>query len=94
VPNIFNPDSDLNFNLGVFVGIDVAKVKKFAIYDRWGNQVFYLDEYVPVNGDGAQAWDGSVRGDKGQLGVYVWYVEVEFIDGETKLFKGDVTLMR
>lgn len=94
VPNIFNPDSDVNFNLGVFVGIDVAKIKKFSIYDRWGDQVFYLDEYVPVNGDGAQAWDGTVRGEKGQLGVYVWYVEVEFIDGETKLFKGDVTLYR
>ncbi|MBL7809127.1 MAG: gliding motility-associated C-terminal domain-containing protein, partial [Saprospiraceae bacterium] len=94
VPNIFNPDSDVNFNLGVFVGIDVAKIKQFAIYDRWGDQVFQLDEYIPVNGDGGQAWDGTVRGDKGQLGVYVWYVEVEFIDGETKLFKGDVTLFR
>jgi hypothetical protein len=94
VPNIFNPDSDLNFNLGVFVGIDVAKIKKFSIFDRWGDQVFYLDEYIPANGDSNQAWDGTVRGEDGQVGVYVWFVEVEFIDGETKLFKGDVTLIR
>lgn len=94
VPNIFNPESDLNFNLGVFVGIDVAKVKKFSIFDRWGEQVYYLDEYIPVNGDPGQAWDGRLRGEKAQNGVYVWYCEVEFIDGETKLFKGDATLIR
>jgi hypothetical protein len=94
VPNIFNPESDLNFALGVFVGIDVAKVNKFAIFDRWGDQVFFLDEYLPENGNTSQSWDGRARGDKAQTGVYVWYCEVEFIDGETKLFKGDVTLIR
>ncbi len=94
VPNIFNPNSDLNFSLGVFVGIDVARIKKFAIYDRWGDQVFYQNDYVPSNGAQNQAWDGNERGEKAQNGVYVWYCEVEFIDGETKLFKGDVTLIR
>ena len=97
VPNIFNPNSDLNFSVGVFVGIDVAKVNYFNVFDRWGNQVFNAKDYVPTAGatpDATQSWDGSVRGDKGQVGVYVWYCEVEFIDGETKLFKGDVTLLR
>ena len=97
VPNIFNPNSDLNFSVGVYVGIDVAKIKQFAIYDRWGDQVFQVGEYIPTPGnivDATKSWDGSVRGDKGQVGVYVWYCEVEFIDGQTKLFKGDVTLMR
>jgi len=27
-------------------------------------------------------------------GVYVYYAEVEFVDGETILYKGDVTLMQ
>ena len=97
VPNIFNPESDLNFTLGVFVGIDVAKINKFAIFDRWGDQVFQVDEYIPTPGsapDASNAWDGNIRGDKGQLGVYAWFCEVEFIDGQTKFFKGDVTLIR
>lgn len=97
VPNIFNPNSDLNFSVGVHVGIDVAKINYFNIFDRWGNQVFNLKEYIPTPGaapDASQSWDGNVRGDKGQVGVYVWYCEVEFIDGQTKLFKGDVTLIR
>ena len=97
VPNIFNPNSDINFSVGIHVGIDVAKVNYFNIFDRWGDQVFSLKEYIPTPGatpDAFQSWDGNVRGDKGQVGVYVWYCEVEFIDGQTKLFKGDVTLIR
>ncbi|MFN0215505.1 MAG: hypothetical protein ACKVT2_14710 [Saprospiraceae bacterium] len=97
VPNIFNPNSSLNFSVGVYVGIDVAKINNFAIYDRWGDQVFQVDEYIPTPGnvvDATKSWDGTVRGEIGQLGVYVWVCEVEFIDGQTKLFKGDVTLIR
>lgn len=97
VPNIFNPNSDINFSVGVYVGVDVAKVNYFNVFDRWGNQVFNVKDYVPTPGatpDATQSWDGNVRGDKGQVGVYVWYCEVEFIDGETKFFKGDVTLIR
>lgn len=94
VPNIFNPDSDLNYYLGVYTGIDVTKVKTFSIFDRWGEQVFFRDDYLPENDNQLQAWDGRYRGDKAQVGVYVWLCEVEFIDGETKLFKGDVTLIR
>ncbi|MDO8368934.1 MAG: gliding motility-associated C-terminal domain-containing protein [Saprospiraceae bacterium] len=97
VPNIFNPNSDLNFSVGVFVGIDVAKVNFFNVFDRWGDQVFNVKEYIPTPGavpDASQSWDGNVRGDKAQMGVYVWYCEVEFIDGQIKLFKGDVTLVR
>lgn len=97
VPNIFNPNTEVNFSVGVFTGIDVAKVNYFNIFDRWGNQVYNLQDYIPSAGgspDAANSWDGSHRGDKCQLGVYVWYCEVEFIDGEKKRFKGDVTLIR
>jgi hypothetical protein len=97
VPNIFNPNSEVNFSLGVHVGIDVAKIKSFQVFDRWGDQVFRLKEYIPTPGgepDFGQSWDGNVRGEKGQVGVYVWYCEVEFIDGQTKIFRGDVTLIR
>ena len=97
VPNIFNPNSEINFSLGVHVGIDVAKIKSFNVFDRWGDQVFSLKDYIPTPGgepDFGQSWDGNVRGEKGQIGVYVWYCEVEFIDGQTKIFRGDVTLIR
>lgn len=92
VPNIFNPDSEENYVVTVFGGIDVAKINSFFIFDRWGEEVFQAIDFQP--NDYSKGWDGTVRGQDGQLGVYVWYCEVEFIDGETVLFKGDVTLMR
>jgi gliding motility-associated-like protein len=92
VPNIFNPNSTENYVVTVFAGIDVKKVNSFFIFDRWGDEVFESLDFQP--NDFSKGWDGKVKGQDGQLGVYVWYCEVEFIDGETKLFKGDVTLMR
>ncbi|MFN0216643.1 MAG: hypothetical protein ACKVT2_20480 [Saprospiraceae bacterium] len=92
VPNIFNPLSEENYVVTVFAGIDVAKINSFFIFDRWGDEVFEALDFLP--NDFTKGWDGKVRGQDGQLGVYVWYCEVEFIDGETKLFKGDVTLIR
>ena len=42
----------------------------------------------------ALGWNGTHRGQEMNSGVYVWMAEVEFIDGEVVLFKGDVALMR
>lgn len=92
VPNVFDPNTSENYIVTVHAGIDVAKINSFFIFDRWGAEVFESLDFVP--NDFSSGWDGMVRGQPGQLGVYVWYCEVEFIDGETKLFKGDVTLVR
>ncbi len=92
VPNIFNPNTAENYVVTVFAGIDVAKINSFFIFDRWGDEVFQSIDFAP--NEFSKGWDGMVRGQPGQLGVYVWYCEVTFIDGETKFFKGDVTLVR
>lgn len=94
VPNIFNPNSTDpdNSTVRIFMGTDVAKVHKWLIFDRWGDAVHQAKEFE--RDDVAHAWDGQVRGDQGQLGVYVWYALVEFIDGEIIEYKGDITLMR
>jgi hypothetical protein len=94
VPNIFNPDSDGSFNslLMIHGGTGVVKVRSWQIYDRWGESVFVKTDF-PTD-DPAYAWDGRARGDEGHTGVYVWFAEIEFVDGEVELFKGDVTIIR
>ena len=94
VPNIFNPDSDdpRNSLLMIHGGIGVVKVHKWQIFDRWGDAVFALEDF-PTD-DPAYGWNGKIRGDDGHTSVYVWFAEIEFLDGEVELFKGDVTLMR
>lgn len=94
VPNVFNPDSTDpdNSTVKIFMGSDVARVQKWLIFDRWGDAIHEAKNILP--GDASHAWNGKVRGDDGQLGVYVWYALVEFIDGEIIEYKGDVTIVR
>ncbi|TNE51118.1 MAG: hypothetical protein EP344_16640 [Bacteroidetes bacterium] len=94
VPNVFNPDSNdpLNSFLMVQGGTDVRAINTWQIFDRWGNAIFSQDDFQP--NDPTYAWDGKARGESAASAVYVWYIEVEFIDGEVELFEGDVTLIR
>ncbi|HNM25477.1 MAG TPA: gliding motility-associated C-terminal domain-containing protein, partial [Saprospiraceae bacterium] len=99
VPSVFDPESDdpANALLSIYTGLGVSKVRKWLIFDRWGDAVFQVDEYQPVPSnvpDPAFAWNGKVRGEKVTPGVYVWYAEIEFADGVVEIFKGDVTLLR
>jgi hypothetical protein len=62
------------------------------VYDRWGSLVFegqQLEPNIPEQG-----WDGIFRGTPAQAGMYTWYADVLFNDGETIQIKGDVTLLR
>ncbi|MCB0608831.1 MAG: gliding motility-associated C-terminal domain-containing protein [Lewinella sp.] len=94
IPNAFSPDGD-GVN-DVFMiqakGSVVTNVKSFLIFNRWGESMFELYNFQP--NDPVYGWDGTHRGRLLNAGVYVFFAEVEFIDGETVLYKGDVTLMR
>jgi hypothetical protein len=39
-------------------------------------------------------WDGTLRGRSLNPGVFVWVAEIEFVDGEVEVFRGDVLILR
>ncbi len=94
VPNAFSPNGDgVNDLLSPLAAVHrVNGIRKFEIFDRWGNQV-YLAEQLPVDGSGG-GWDGTFRGRALPVGAYVWWAEVELTDGRPVLLKGDVTILR
>ena len=93
IPNSFSPDNDgINDIFSVFGNDLVKKVRNMAIYDRWGNSLYYRED-LPLN-DPGEGWDGSFRGRVMDPGVYVYVVEAELYDGSVELLKGDVTLVR
>ena len=93
VPNVFTPNGDnLNDQLSVFCGPDVRHIRAFEVFDRWGNKVFSAKNVAP--GDAALHWDGTLRGKQLDAAVFIWYVEADFIDNETEIIKGDVTLLK
>lgn len=93
IPTAFSPDNDgLNDIFQIFVGKNVVKVNDFAIFDRWGEEVFRDRDFVPDNS--TTGWDGRFRGKFMQSGIYIYYTEIEFTDGTTILYEGDLTLLR
>lgn len=93
IPTAFTPDGDgVNDFFFVNGGNDVARIKELRIFDRWGNQMFQRGETQP--NDPQLGWDGTFNGKKVALGVYVYYVAIEFIDGKVETFEGDITVVR
>jgi gliding motility-associated-like protein len=92
VPTGFTPNGDFNNDLLLVHGQSTSKVVDFKIFDRWGELVFQLQDY-PFNDD-TKGWDGNFRGQPCDPGIYVWVLEVEYVDGEREVFKGNTTLIR
>lgn len=92
IPEVFSPNGDgVNDIFTVYPGPDISAVRNMRIFDRWGNELFFLEE-LPL-GEG-RGWDGSSRGKSLNPAVFVYSVEIELRGGETKLLFGEVSLVR
>jgi len=94
VPNAFAPNSS-NVQNAVFRPFATNKVEKInflRIFNRWGDLVY--ERYDFPTGDESAGWDGTYNGQVLKSGVFVFFLEVEFINGTTRVFSGDVTLVR
>jgi gliding motility-associated-like protein len=93
VPTAFTPNGDgRNDVLYVMAGAEVARIKSFSVFNRWGQRVFTVQNVeanTPLHG-----WRGTVGGEKAPPETYVYYVEVEQGDGKRKAAKGTVVLIR
>jgi PKD-like domain/Proprotein convertase P-domain len=92
VPNIIYPSGSENNIATVFGGNDVAEVKYFKVFDRWGAQIHETTNFQP--GDLNKGWNGTIDNRVAQPAVFVWTVAVLFKDGEIEVFTGDITVIR
>lgn len=90
VPNIFSPSSNENGLFTIYGGQDVVKIRSFQVFDRWGEPVFEQLDFLP--NDPTTGWNGAWKGEKMGPAVFVWWAEVLFLDGVSKIYKGDVIL--
>jgi gliding motility-associated-like protein len=91
VPNIIKPDSDVNNVLTVFGGPEVQTIESLQIYDRWGSLVFEIKEIDIDNSN--EGWDGRTGGINVAPGVYLYTIELEYIDGRKEWVTGDVLVV-
>ncbi len=93
VPNVFSPNDDgLNDLFYPFAGANVSQILDFKIFDRWGELVHEQQNFQP--NDPNFGWNGFFDGKHMNPAVFVWIMEVEFLDGEIAIIKGDVVLVR
>lgn len=86
VPNAFTPDADGTNDVFNIYTLG-AKSILFRVFNRWGEKVFETTLL-------GQGWNGEYLGKLMTPGVFVYYVEVTYLDNETKVAKGSVTLIR
>jgi gliding motility-associated-like protein len=94
IPNIFSPNGPFeNQFFYVFSKKNqVRMVKTLQVHDRSGSMFYQANDFPP--NDPSYGWDGRYKGRELNPGVYIYFAEVEFIDGEIIIYKGDVTLYR
>ncbi|MFT5746309.1 MAG: gliding motility-associated-like protein [Saprospiraceae bacterium] len=92
-PNVFSPNGDgINDGFTLFGGPAARQIQDLKVFSRWGSLVFETTN-IPLN-DAALGWDGIFNGKAMNPDVFAYVAEVEFIDGEVFIFKGDVLILR
>lgn len=93
MPTAFSPNGDgVNDVFYVIGNTEIAMVKDFIIFDRWGTKVFEVHD-VPAN-DRHYGWDGLVGGAPSSGGAYVYFVNILLQDGTVEMFKNSVIIVR
>ncbi|MBK7810445.1 MAG: gliding motility-associated C-terminal domain-containing protein [Saprospiraceae bacterium] len=93
IPNVFSPNGDgVNDKLSVFSNPDIAKIDRFSIFDRWGELMYEIKNFLP--NDPNLGWDGVFRSTLVQPAVFAYLVEwTDKLGGHHKAY-GDITLIR
>ncbi|MGK0365496.1 MAG: gliding motility-associated-like protein [Saprospiraceae bacterium] len=92
-PDAFSPNDDgYNDKYLMYGQRGVQQVKSFRIFERNGGLMYQNADFMPS--DDSMGWDGYFGGKLMNIGVYVYVAEIIFIDGETEIYSGSVTLIR
>ncbi|HRD39617.1 MAG TPA: gliding motility-associated C-terminal domain-containing protein, partial [Bacteroidia bacterium] len=86
VPTAFTPNGD-GHNDFLFVKGGPFQTLYFRVYNNWGQLLFETT-------DQKVGWDGTYKGEKVQLGVYVWVFDVDMFDGTHIRKTGDITILK
>ncbi len=86
IPNAFSPNGD-NENDVLYVRGAILEKVLLRVFNRWGEMVFETT-------DKDIGWDGTFKGKLLDPDVYDYYLKAICVDGQEKIIKGNVTLMR
>ena len=86
IPNAFTPDGNGTNDVWFVYGTGIKDFRA-RIFNRWGEKVFESnDQFI--------GWDGTFKGVAQPPGVYVYEVDIVYLNGEKKFRNGGLTLIR
>lgn len=92
LPNVFSPNGDgINDFFELNASDPIQQVEYCRIFDRWGKLLFELRE---GSGTIIPLWDGRVRGEEVNPGVYVYSLQVVDAAGQVLQFSGTITVVK
>jgi gliding motility-associated-like protein len=86
LPTGFSPNGDGDNDILYVRGAAIESMD-LKIYNRWGQVVFHSTSQ-------RDGWDGTFNGQPQPIEAYGFVLNVTFIDGSTKLLKGNITVIR
>jgi gliding motility-associated-like protein len=86
IPNAFSPNKDNNNDVFKIEGPPYENFL-MLVYNRFGEKIF-------ESTDQNLGWDGKIRNEEAEAGVFGYYVKVKCPDGSTQVKKGNVSLLR
>ena len=88
IPNSFTPNSDQTNDVFKVRGNYIAESNfLLRVFDRFGNMVYETQ-------DQQDGWDGKYKDKECDPGVFVYYLELDCLDGQHYFKKGNVTLIK
>lgn len=87
IPTGFSPNGDGKNDIFSIKNMNFQRLLEFKIYNRWGQEVF-------ATTDSKKGWDGTYKGVAQELGVYNYIIRVVIPNGQQRVYKGNVTLVR
>jgi gliding motility-associated-like protein len=86
IPNAFSPNKDNNNDVFKIEGPPYESFL-MIVFNRFGEKVF-------ESNDQGVGWNGKIKEEDAEPGVFAYYVKVKCPDGSTQIKKGNVTLLR
>jgi gliding motility-associated-like protein len=95
VPNAFSPNGDNeNETFTIYFGNCIKLIREIGIYSRWGNPIVSQKNISTTNINQWVIWDGRIGTQTMTNETYVYFIEVEYLDGTFGVLKGDVNVIR
>ncbi len=91
IPNTFSPNGDGANDKFYPRGTGLFTIKQARIFDRWGQEVYAKYNYKA--NDESAGWDGTYKGQKLAVDVYVYLFEIQCDNNTTLIYKGNIALI-